>query len=270
MGYMKIPPETRTFTAELVFATSPKAVCTSQASPGTAQTGIAACKLTFTSPKVTFLPVRLPSCAVQMALVTCKPAHLLGKTSFCLFSLRIILFLSFPSCTWERLCLRSYTSPHRRLSPWDTNGRKSASLPVARSAPQRMAVAAIRQSASVRDRRPVALKYSAPFSASTGESGSTSGNSARASATSSACKGPQRNSAQATADTPIRSPVSSHPRKRPASRVRGWRATMRKLVSRWIISDQRRASRTAACQALTLPASSARLFCSSDSASKRS
>ena len=99
------------------------------------------------------------------------------------------------------------------------NGSKSVRFRVATFAPTRSAAAAMRQSASERERRPVALKSSAPFAESTGVIGSMPGNSDSASSLSSSPSGPQRNSAYVIADKPTGSPSAIHVRSFASSSV---------------------------------------------------
>ena len=87
-----------------------------------------------------------------------------------------------------------------KIKPSVAKSAKSARLLVARLAPQRMAIAAMQQSAKLRERRPPTLKSFAANSASAATSDSGTGKRVRPDFSAAGDRGPQRNSPQAIAE----------------------------------------------------------------------
>ena len=114
-------------------------------------------------------------------------------------------------------------------SPCATIGMKSSRLLVANCAWDRMATAAMQQSAKRFARRPVRLKSSAAFSASACSSASASGNSRRARASAAGESGPRRNSPHATGLIPSGSPAP-----RPAHQLRLLRTARHERINQKI------------------------------------
>src|SRR5208283_742908 len=106
---------------------------------------------------------------------------------------------------------QSRRSPNQaKTKPCGVKGWKSAALMVASFAPQRIATAAIMQSASERERRQVWLNKRAAKTASGSVKISSAGNIERASASPVGSSGPQRYSAQATELMPKDSLAADH------------------------------------------------------------
>ncbi len=132
----------------------------------------------------------------------------------------------------ERLSKRVVVRFHARARPNIRNGRKSPALRVASLALQRMATAAIIQSASDRERRPVLLKRSAASVASAERNGSGFGNIRRARVSPVASNGPHRYSAHAIELISNTSPPTDHKRSWACAEEPEIVACIRKFVSK--------------------------------------